>query len=312
MKIVILDGRTVVGDDLTWDKFNNLGDITVYDRTSAEDTVARIGDAEAIFLNKVVIDRAVMEACPNLKYIGIFATGYNVVDIVCAKEKGIVVANVPAYSTDSVAQMVFAYILDYASSVAIHNDSVHNGEWNYSPDFCFWKRPLVELVGKTLGIIGYGAIGKRVAELAKAFKMNVLYTAKTPKEGSVDIKTLLEQSDYISLHCPLTADNAGLICKKTISYMKPSAVFINTARGGLVAEQDLADALNQNVIAKAYLDVVSKEPIYVQNPLLKAKNCVLTPHIAWAPYETRERLIEKVVENFIKWREGNPQNNVAR
>lgn len=312
MKIVILDGRTVVGDDLNWQQFYKLGEVTVYDRTPKEDTIKRIGDAEAVFINKVVIDRAVMEACPNLKYVGIFATGYNVVDIKCAKEKGIVVTNVPAYSTDSVAQMVFAYILEYASAVSLHNQSVHNGEWNYSPDFCFWKKPLMELAGKTLGIVGYGAIGKRVAELAKAFKMNVIYTSRTQKEGAVDLPTLLRSSDFVSLHCPLTPENTGMINKTTIDYMKPTCVFINTARGGLVAEQDLADALNLDKISMAYLDVVSSEPISATNPLLSAKNCVLTPHIAWAPYETRKRLIEKVVENFIKWQEGAPQNNVAK
>ncbi|MEG1612992.1 MAG: D-2-hydroxyacid dehydrogenase [Clostridia bacterium] len=312
MKLIILDGRTVVGNDLNWDCFAGLGDISVYDRTPREETIARIGDAEAIFINKVIIDKEILNACPRLKYIGLFATGYNVVDIAAARERGIVVTNVPSYSTDSVAQMTFAMILETACNVSLHSQSVHNGEWQYSPDFCFWKVPLVELAGKTLGIVGFGSIGRQVANIARAFKMNVLFATRTQKNESVSLKYLLENSDYVSLHCPLNNENKGMINKSTLALMKPSAYLINTARGGLVNEADLADALNNNIIAGACLDVVSSEPISATNPVLSAKNCILTPHIAWAPKETRMRLLNVVVDNFIKWREGKSQNDVTK
>lgn len=310
MKIVILDGRTVVGDDLDWKGFDGLGELTVYDRTPKEKTIERIGEAEIVFTNKVVIDKEVFKACPNIKYVGIFATGYNVVDIKTASEKGITVCNVPSYSTDSVAQMTFAMILEVAFNVALHNKAVHEGEWQYSPDFCFWKAPLIELTGKTLGIVGYGSIGKQVANIARAFKMNVLYTSRKKIEGDVTLEYLLKNSDFVSLHCPLTNDNKQMINKNSLKLMKPSAYLINTARGGLVNEADLRDALNGGIIAGACLDVVSVEPIMPDNPLLSAKNCILTPHIAWAPKETRSRLIKIAIENLIKWKEGNAQNVV--
>lgn len=312
MKIVILDGKTVVGNEMNFDRIKKLGELTVYDRTPNELAAERIGDAEIVFTNKTVIGKEVLDKCKNLKLISVFATGYNVIDVDYAKEKGVVVCNVPAYSTDSVAQLTFAFILEIANRVGEHNDVVHGGRWLGSEDFCFWTRPLTELTGKTLGIVGYGNIGKRVAEIAKAFKMNVLVTNRTPFEGSVTLDEVLENSDFVSLHCPMNKQSDKMINAVTLSKMKPTAYLINTSRGGLVDEQALADALNFGRIAGAAVDVVSEEPIKASNPLLTAKNCIITPHIAWAPLEARRRLMDVSVKNLEGFLSGNVINQVNK
>lgn len=312
MKIVILDGKTVVGNEMNFDRIKKLGELTVYDRTPNELAAERIGDAEIVFTNKTVIGKEVLDKCKNLKLISVFATGYNVIDVDYAKEKGVVVCNVPAYSTDSVAQLTFAFILEIANRVGEHNDAVHDGRWLGSEDFCFWTRPLTELTGKTLGIVGYGNIGKRVAEIAKAFKMNVLVTNRTSFEGSVTLDEVLENSDFVSLHCPMNKQSDKMINAVTLSKMKPTAYLINTSRGGLVDEQALADALNSGRIAGAAVDVVSEEPIKASNPLLTAKNCIITPHIAWAPLEARRRLMDVSVKNLEGFLSGNVINQVNK
>lgn len=311
MKAVILDAKTVVGDDLDFSKLQKYADFEIYQTTDEIDAARRIGDAQAVFTNKVPIDEQVLRQCPNLKYIGVFATGYNIVDTKAAEKRGVVVANVPAYSTDSVAQHTFAMILDAANHIALHSEAVKAGEWQRSKTFCFWKTDLFELSGKTIGIIGYGAIGKRVAEIARAFKMKVLYTSRSKVSGAVTLDELLAQSDFVSLHCPLTAENQKMINAERLNQMKKTAILINTARGGLVDEQAVADALNGGIIARYYADAVSVEPIVAENPLLSAKNCVLTPHIAWAPKEARQRLISIAADNFAAFLAGNPVNNVA-
>lgn len=312
MKIVILDGKTVVGNEMNFDRIKKLGELTVYDRTPDKLAAERIGDAEVVFTNKTVIGKEVLDKCKNLKLISVFATGYNVIDVDYAKEKGVVVCNVPAYSTDSVAQLTFAFILEIANRVGEHNDAVHDGRWLSSEDFCFWTRPLTELTGKTLGIVGYGNIGKRVAEIAKAFKMNVLVTTRTPFEGSVTLDEVLENSDFVSLHCPMNKQSDKMINAVTLSKMKPTAYLINTSRGGLVDEQALAYALNSGRIAGAAVDVVSEEPIKASNPLLTAKNCIITPHIAWAPLEARRRLMDVSVKNLEGFLSGNVINQVNK
>lgn len=312
MKIVILDGHTVVGDEMNFDRIKAFGDLTVYDRTPNELAAERIGDAEIVFTNKTVIGKEVLDNCKNLKLISVFATGYNVIDVDYAKEKGVVVCNVPAYSTDSVAQLTFAFILEIANRVGEHNQAVHSGAWQNSKDFCFWTRPLAELAGKTLGIVGYGNIGKRVAEIAKAFKMNVLVTNRTPFEGSVTLDEVLERSDFVSLHCPMNKQSAKMINKTTLEKMKPTAYLINTSRGGLVDEDALAEALRCCKIAGAAVDVVSEEPIKADNPLLQAENCFITPHIAWAPLEARKRLMDVSVKNLEGFLTGNIINQVNK
>ena len=312
MKIVILDGKTVVGNEMNFDRIKKLGELTVYDRTPDKLAAERIGDAEIVFTNKTVIGKEVLDKCKNLKLISVFATGYNVIDVDYAREKGVVVCNVPAYSTDSVAQLTFAFILEIANRVGEHNDAVHGGRWLSSEDFCFWTRPLTELAGKTLGIVGYGNIGKRVVEIAKAFKMNVLVTTRTPFEGSVTLDEVLENSDFVSLHCPMNKQSDKMINAVTLSKMKPTAYLINTSRGGLVDEQALADALNSGRIAGAAVDVVSEEPINASNPLLTAKNCIVTPHIAWAPLEARRRLMDVSVKNLEGFLSGNVINQVNK
>lgn len=315
MKLTILDGNAVNPGDLPWDEFKKYADVTVYPRTPAEEVINRIGDSEAICLNKINISEEVFKACPNLKYIGVLATGYNVVDVKAAAAHNVVVTNIPAYSTDSVAQHVFSLILHFTNHVAMHNDSVQNGDWVKNPDFCYWNAPLMELSGKTLGIFGYGNIGKKVCDLAKAFGMKVICCTRTAKPGmpeQVSFEELLKQSDFISLHAPLTAETANIINSKSLSLMKKSAYLINTARGGFINEAELAQALNEGLIAGYAADVVCEEPMAKNNPLLGAKNCVITPHIAWAPYETRKRLQGIAIENLKAWLNGNPQNVVSK
>lgn len=315
MKIVVLDGYTLNPGDLSWDGIKKLGDCTIYDRTPPEKTVERAQNAEAVFTNKVVFNREVIGQLPDIRFIGVLATGYNVVDLEAATEAGIVVTNIPAYSTASVAQMVFSHMLHIVQNVSKHADSVKKGEWANSIDFSYHLTPQTELAGKALGIIGFGQIGQAVAKIALAFGMNVIFHNRSKKETNldarqVDLDTLLAESDFISINCPLTDENAGFINKAAISKMKTSAILINTGRGALINEEDLAEALNNGRIAGAGLDVLSTEPPSPDNPLLSAKNCNITPHIAWATTEARERLMKIAAENLKAFLEGKPQNKV--
>jgi len=315
MKIVVLDGYVLNPGDLSWNGIRNLGDCTIYDRTPSALTVERAGDAEVLITNKVVLNKEIIEKLPALKYIGVLATGYNVVDTAAARNSGVVVTNIPAYSTASVAQMVFSHILNFAQNVAVHADSVASGGWASSADFAYWETPQMELASKTLGIIGFGQIGKAVAKIGLAFGMKVIFNNRSVKETEmeatqVDLETLLSESDFISINCPLTAENAGFINKISISKMKPTAFLVNTGRGPLINEQDLADALNAGKIAGAGLDVLSIEPAGIDNPLPKAKNCFITPHIAWATFEARTRLMQIASENIQAFIAGTPKNQV--
>lgn len=318
MKIVNLDGVTTNPGDLSWEGIENLGDYTVYDRTAPSEIVERAKGADILIVNKTIITKEILDAlAPELKYIGLQSTGYNVVDCAYARSLGITVCNIPAYSTKAVAQLVFAFILQITNEVTLHSNAVKDGEWCRCPDFCFWKKPLTELDGKTIGIIGFGSIGQRVAKLAEAFDMNVLAYAPRPKDKGelktvefVELDTLLKNSDIITCHCPLTDETKGMINAENIAKMKKSAIFINTSRGPVVDEQALADALNNDKIKAACLDVLETEPALETNPLLKAKNCYITPHIAWAAQETRERLLKILEENIIAYLNGTPQNVV--
>lgn len=316
MKIVVLDGYTENPGDLSWDGFRELGELTVYDRTGKKDVVSRIGDAEAVILNKTPVSRETLDACPNVKYIGVLATGYNVVDIEAAAEKGIVVSNIPTYGTDSVAQFAIAMLLEICHHVAHHSDAVHEGRWESNPDWCFWDYPLIELAGKTMGVIGFGRIGQATGKLAKALGMEVLAYDSFPNDSGkeiakyVDLDTLLGASDVIALHCPLFPETERIVNKETIAKMKDGVIILNNSRGPLVAEQDLADALNSGKVYAAGLDVVSTEPIRGDNPLLKAKNCIITPHISWAPKESRARLMDIAVEDLKAFAAGKPINVV--
>lgn len=315
MKIVILDAYAANPGDLSWDEFAALGDLTVYDRTAQEDAAARIGDAEVVFINKVRLTDEIFAACPNLKLVSILATGYNIVDLAAAKHRGITVCNVPGYSTRAVVQMTFALLLEICQQVGLHSGAVHTGRWQTCPDFCFWDRPLIELDGKTMGIVGYGAIGSAVGTVAQALGMKLLVTARHEKpvpEGArfVSLPELLAQSDVVSLHCPQTAENARMIDAGALAQMKDGAILLNTARGGLLDEQAVADALRSGKLLAAGMDVVSAEPIHADNPLLTAPNCFLTPHIAWAPLETRRRLQAISAENLRAFLAGKPQNVV--
>lgn len=313
-KIVILDGHTENPGDLSWGGFEALGELTVYDRTAPGDIASRIGDAEIAFTNKAPLPRGVIFACPNLKFIGVLATGYNVVDVAAAKEKGVLVANIPAYSTPSVAQLVFALLLEICHHAQRHSDAVHEGRWTNSPDFCFWDAPLIELKDKVLGIVGFGRIGQAVARIGAALGMKVLAHSRAETEAGralaeyVSLEELYARSDVISLHCPLTEETRGMINRSSIAKMKPGVILINTGRGPLIAEQDLADALNSGTIYAAGVDVVSEEPIRADNPLLIAKNCLITPHIAWAPRESRQRLMDIAVDNLRQFLAGTPVN----
>ena len=315
MKIVILDAYAANPGDLSWDEFAALGELTVYDRTAQEDAAARIGDAEVVFINKVRLTDDIFAACPNLKLVSILATGYNIVDLAAAKRRGITVCNVPGYSTRAVVQMTFALLLEICQQVGLHSGAVHTGRWQTCPDFCFWDRPLSELDGKTMGIVGYGAIGSAVGTVAQALGMKLLVTARHEKpvpEGArfVSLPELLAQSDVVSLHCPQTAENARMIDAGALAQMKDGAILLNTARGGLLDEQAVADALRSGKLLAAGMDVVSAEPIHADNPLLTAPNCFLTPHIAWAPLETRRRLQAISAENLRAFLAGKPQNVV--
>ena len=318
MKIVVLDGYTLNPGDLSWDGLEKLGEVTVYDRTPAAETVARIGDAEIVYTNKTTITREILAACPRVKYVGVLATGYNVVDVVAAKERGVCVTNVPTYGTAAVAQFVFALLLEICHHVARHSRSVHEGEWASSKDFCYWKHPLIELDGKTMGVVGFGRIGRRTAALAAAFGMKVLAhdayrnpEFETPDIKYADLDRLLAESDVISLHCPLTPETEGIVNSGTIAKMKDGVILINTSRGPLVKEKDLAAALESGKVAAAGVDVVSTEPIRSDNPLLAARNCVITPHIAWAPKESRARLLDVAVRNLRDFLAGKPVNVVG-
>ena len=314
MNIVILDGYTENPGDLSWDGFRAYGDVTVYDRTpfDEQEIIRRIGDAEIVYTNKTPLSRAVIEACPSVRFIGALSTGYNVIDIAAAKEKGIPVSNVPAYGTDAVGQFAIALLLEICSKVGHHDEAVHEGRWAANPDFCFWDGSLIELAGKTMGILGYGRIGKKTGTIAKALGMRVIANSRSRYEGSdeiaefVDVDTLLRTSDVIALHCPLFPETTGIICKENIDKMKDGVIIINNSRGPLVVEQDLADALNSGKVYAAGLDVVSTEPIREDNPLLTAKNCIITPHISWAPIEARGRIMDTSVENLKAFLEGSP------
>lgn len=316
MKIVVLDGFALNPGDLKWDELKKLGDVQVFNRTKSEEVFDRINDAVVIITNKVVINKALIDRLPHLKYIGVTATGYNVVDVEAATSKGIVVTNIPAYSTDSVAQLVFSHILNVANHVELHTNSVRSGDWSSNADFAYWKTPQVELAGKTLGIIGFGRIGSKVASLALAFGMKVIFQNRSVKTGLPDgvvQKSLAEvfaESDFVSLNCPLTPENSEFVNEKLIRTMKSSAVLINTGRGGLINEADLAAALDSGRIAAACLDVLSAEPPSKENPLISAKNCFITPHIAWATFEARQRLMHITVENLRLFLSGHPQNVV--
>lgn len=321
MKIVILDGYTENPGDLSWEGLENLGNLTVYDRTSLTDEqeiIERIGDAEIVLTNKTPITKSTMDACPDLKFIAMLATGYNVVDVAYAKERGIPVSNVPAYGTASVSQYAIALLLEVCHHIGHHSDAVMEGRWAACKDFCFWDYPLIELEKKTMGIIGFGRIGQSTGRIAKTLGMKVLaydvYPNETGREIGeyVDLDTLLASSDVIALHCNLTAENTGIINKKNIAKMKDNVIILNNARGQLIVEQDLADALNQGKIAAAALDVVSTEPIRTDNPLLQAKNCLITPHISWAPVESRQRIMDCSVENVKAFLDGLPINVVNK
>ena len=315
MKIVVLDGYTENPGDLSWDGLAALGELTVYDRTSLTDeseAIARIGDAEVVLTNKTPLTKSVLDACPGIRYISVLATGYNVVDYNYAKEKGIAVSNVPAYGTASVGQFAIALLLEICHHIGHHSESVHAGNWEKSPDFCYWDYPLIELDGKTMGIIGFGRIGQTTGRIAKAMGMRILAYDSHPSDSGraiaeyTDLDTLLSASDVIALHCPLFPETQGLICRETIAKMKDGVILLNNARGQLVVEQDLADALNSGKVAAAGLDVVSTEPIRGNNPLLRAKNCFITPHISWAPKESRQRIMDCTVENVQAYLAGAP------
>lgn len=316
MKIVILDGHAVNPGDLSWDCFKAFGDVTVYEYTEENQILDRIGDAEIVMTNKTPLTEETFACCPNIRLVCVLATGYNVVDCDAAGKREIPVCNVPDYGTAAVAQFTFSLLLEICNAVGLHNDAVHRGDWASSPYFCFWNTPQMELYGKTLGIIGFGRIGRAVGRIAKAMGMHVIaYNRSRHPEGAeigeyVDLDTLLTQSDVISLHCPLTAENAGLINADTISKMKDGVILLNTARGGLLNEQDVADALKFGKLRYAAVDVVSREPIEPANPLLSAPNCIITPHMAWAPLESRQRILDCTVRSIEGYLAGKPVNTV--
>ncbi|HBO42637.1 MAG TPA: glycerate dehydrogenase [Planctomycetaceae bacterium] len=317
-RIVVLDGYALNPGDLSWGEFEALGRLTVHDRSTPVDVLVRAAEADVAMTNKVAFDRRTIDALPRLKYIGVFATGYNVVDLAAAAQRGIVVTNVPAYSTASVAQMVFSHLLNLAQPVAHHAEAVRLGRWTACEDFCFWEKPLIELDGLTMGIVGFGQIGRATARIARAMGMNVLvhdvFPPANPGDGieSVDLDTLFGQSDVVSLHCPLNEQTEKLVDAKRLAQMKPTAFLINTGRGQLVDERALADALNADRIAGAGIDVLADEPPPADSPLLAAKNCHVTPHIAWATRAARARLMTIAAENVRAFLAGNPRNVVDR
>ena len=305
MKIVVLDGYTENPGDLSWEGFWQFGEVTVYDRTEEEEIINRIGDAQAVITNKTPITRETLNACPDIQYIGVLATGYNVVDTDAAKERGIPVCNIPTYGTAAVGQFAIALLLEICHHIGHHDKAVHDGRWQNCPDWCFWDYPLIELTGKTMGIIGFGRIGQATGAIAKALGMKVLAYDEYPKKEletenckMASLDELLAQSDVISLHCPLFPSTQGIINKETISKMKDGVKIINTSRGPLIVEEDLREALECGKVSGAAADVVSTEPIRADNPLLGAKNMIITPHIAWAPKESRQRLMDIAVDNL--------------
>lgn len=313
MKIVILDGFTTNPGDLSWDWLREYGELTVYDRTKKEEIIPRCKDAEIVITNKTPLTRTEIDGMPHLRFVALLSTGYNIADGAYLREKGIPLCNIPAYSTNAVAQLVFSFITAFTNAVALHSDAVHSGEWTACPDFCFWKTPLAELQGKTLGVVGFGKIGQKVADIAAAFDMHILAvsgheTDQTARKNFqwADMDTLARESDFITLHCPLTAATEGLVNTEFLKKCKKTAVLINTSRGPVVDGQALADALNCGQIAGAGLDVLCVEPPRADDPLLHAKNCLITPHIAWAGFETRARLMSILKENFAAFFRGEP------
>ncbi len=316
MNIVYLDAHTLNPGDLDWSPIQALGHVTLYDRSAPDEVVGRLRDADAVLTNKVKLNRDMLAQLPRLRYIGVTATGYDIVDVAAAREQNIIVTNVKGYSTDSVAQLTFALLLELTHHVGRHSASVRAGEWAASPDFSYAKSPLIELAGKTLGLVGYGDIGSKVAQIARAFGMTVLVNRRHTGDAEagvtyVDRETLFAESDAVSLHCPATPDTIGFVNRALLGRMKPSAWLINTSRGSLLNEQDVADALNAGQIAGAGLDVLSVEPPKADNPLLTAKNCLITPHIAWASYEARIRLLHDVANNLRAFQTGEPVNTVG-
>ena len=315
MKIAVLDWYTVnINGDISTSSLEELGDVNIIQMTSPERTAHNIGDAEIVLCNKVMITREVIDSCPNLKYIGLFATGFNNVDIEYARKKNIVVCNAGSYSTNAVAQQTFAYILDYCNKIRDYDIAVKNGEWEKFPSFSYFPIPTAELAGKTISIVGYGSIGRKVAKLANAFDMNVIVSTRTkpidcPYEVT-DIMTAVRKADILTFHCPLTEKTKGIVNAELLSEMKQTAILINTSRGAVVNEKDLADALNQKRIAGAYLDVLEKEPMSPDTPLKNARNCIITPHTSWASFETRSRLVKIVCDNIRAWQNGSPVNKV--
>lgn len=313
MKLVILDGYCLNPGDLSWAGLEALGELTVYDRTpldNEEEIAARIGGCEIVLTNKTPISRSVLDRCPQVRYIGLLATGYNVVDVDAARERNIPVCNVPGYGTSSVAQFAIALLLEACHHIGEHSRAVHAGQWSSCPDYCFWNYPLVELEGKTMGIIGYGRIGRAVGRIAAAMGMRVIAYGPHPwTEGDAPytpLQELLEKSDVVSLHCPMTPETERLINRDTIAMMKDGAILINNSRGQLLAEQDVAEALASGKLAALGVDVAEAEPIPANSPLLGAKNCIITPHISWAALETRRRLLEIAVENLRSFLAGKP------
>ena len=319
MKIVVLDGFCLNPGDLSWQAFADIGDLTVYDRTPLDDSeeiIRRIGDSEIVLTNKTPISRTTLDRCPAVRYTGVLATGYNVVDTAAARERGIPVCNVPAYGTQAVAQFAIALLLEICGRAGHHDQAVHSGRWSECPDYCFWDYPLMELAGKTMGIIGYGSIGQAVGRIAAALGMEVIASGPHPwSEGErparyVPLEELLESSDVVSLHCPLLPETKGLINRDTIAKMKDGAILLNNSRGPLLVERDVADALNSGKLYAAGVDVADVEPLPADSPLLKAKNCVITPHISWAPLEARRRLMEIAAANLRAFLDGRPVNVV--
>lgn len=321
MKIVVLDGYALNPGDIDWAPLKEIGECEIYDRTSFTDQqeiLERIGDASIVLTNKTPLNKTVINTAPNLKYIGVLATGYNVIDVAAAVEAGVTVTNIPTYGTEAVAQFTFALLLEVTSQVGLHNQLVHAGKWSSNPDFSFFAKPLTELQGKTLGLVGFGRIAQKVAELGHAFGMKVIFYNHRPKEvehewlTQVSLDELYQQADVVSLHVPQTPETTELINSESLQKMKNSAILLNTARGGLINEQDVAAALDHDQLAAAAVDVTQHEPINEDSPLLQAKNCYLTPHIAWAPQETRARLLQIAVDNLNAFLAGESQNTVTK
>lgn len=320
MKIVILDGYIKNPGDLSWKRFEELGELRIYDRTPAGDTdmiIERIGDAEAVLVSNVPLTGRVIESCPSIRYIGLLSTGYDGIDIAAAREKNIPVCNIPTYGTNSVSQFTIALLLEICSRVGHHGDAVKEGRWGKQPDFCFWDYPLIELSGKTMGVVGFGRIGQRTAAIAAAMGMKILYNDgfRKPELETENVKfaereELFRESDVIALHCPLFPDTRGMINRETIAGMKDGVILLNSSRGALIVDKDLAEALNSGKVYAAGLDVVSEEPISMENPLLTAQNCIITPHIAWAAKESRARLLEIAADNLASYAAGKPVNQV--